>query len=125
VTIMPSKCSTPQSALNFLKRPAAILDTNAPQKDWKNQKKKHNLLDQCLAPVCELIVSQQPVIQLTISNSAVDMLLAPQLLCAKQAGILFKRMDKFYFPHSISLKMKLEYPDKMKNNARSIANSQD
>jgi hypothetical protein len=49
-------------------------------KERRNKKKKNNPLDKHLAPICALIESQPQVIQLTLSNFAIAMLLTTQSL---------------------------------------------
>jgi hypothetical protein len=80
-------------------------------------------LDARLETIRSTIESQPTAIQVTLSDTAVAMLLVTRKLRDKRAGIVNLTMNPTLYPRSCNLKVKLAFPNEMKDDEKTIANS--
>jgi hypothetical protein len=89
------------------------------------RKKKPPRIDTRLDPIRQLIESQPTAIQVTLSETAIALLLATETLCHKRAGILSLRLNDALYPKAANLKAKLATPKELANDEKTLTNIQE
>ena len=81
-------------------------------------------LDARLESIREVIESQPTAIQLTLSDTAVAMLLATKTLRDKRAGFVNLTMNEALIPKSCNIQAKLSFPHEMRDDVKTLENVQ-
>jgi hypothetical protein len=84
--------------------------------------KKTLKLDARLEPIRAVIESQPRALQVTLSDTAIAMLLATRKLRDKRAGIVHLTTTTDLYPRSANLQVKLDYPKELKDDEQTIQN---
>jgi hypothetical protein len=79
-------------------------------------------LDARLESIHDMIESQSTVMQITLSDNAVAMLLSTKILRDKRAGFVNLTDNESLIPPSCNIQAKLAFPQEMKEDARTIEN---
>jgi hypothetical protein len=93
--------------------------------DPKATKKNHFKLDARLEPIRDVIESQPKAIQVTLSDTAITMLLATRKLREKRAGLVNLITNTDLFPRSANLLVKLDFPKELKDDEQTLENVQE
>ena len=79
-------------------------------------------LDARLESIRDVIESQPTAIQITLSDTAVAMLLSTKILRDKRAGFVNLHDNASLIPRSCNIQAKLAFPQEMKEDPRTIEN---
>jgi hypothetical protein len=90
--------------------------------DPKAAKKNILKLDARLEPIRDAIESQPKAIQVTLSDTAITMLLATRKLREKRAGLVNLTTNTDLYPRSANLLVKLDFPKELKDDELTLEN---
>jgi hypothetical protein len=114
---------TPQPRTDVTSAPSYTSRTSAPRAGPEATTRPKLKLDARLETIRQTIESQPTAIQSTLSDTAVAMLLVTRKLREKRAGIVNLTTNKDLYPRSCNLKIKLNFPDDMKDDAQTQENA--
>jgi hypothetical protein len=121
-TITPPKGAVAKSASRHTSKGTSTGPGPDSPSNLKDKKKKLPKLDARLEPIRQLIESQPSAIQVTLSETAIALLLATQTLRHKRAGILSLEMNDDLYPKPANLKTKLAVPKELENDEKTLSN---
>jgi hypothetical protein len=114
---------TPQPRIDATSAPSYNSKASTPRAGPEPMMKPKLKLDARLETIRQTIESQPTAIQSTLSDTAVAMLLVTKKLREKRAGIVNLTTNPDLYPRSCNLKIKLNFPDEMKDDARTLENA--
>jgi hypothetical protein len=90
--------------------------------DNKATKKQTLKLDARLEPICDAIELQPKAIHVTLSDTAITMLLVTRKLREKRAGLVNLTTNTDLYPCSANLLVKLDFPKELKDDEQTLEN---